>query len=570
MTGRRSSAAANPPSGFGDPPDPRVWLVNLSGRDLSEAESAALRAESLGAESTLPLVHLGLLSMAEFVKAGGVEVAICDGADEQLSDAAVAARLQRSRPVLVGITCAQVTMRRVLRLVREMKTWSPPPFVVLGGHQAAFTAADILRDIREVDAVVVGEGELPFFELARRLLAAPDSGLHGIPGVCLRQGGKADAAPAALHGLEVVRDLDRLSWPGEVQARQGKRHVALITSRGCFGRCSFCSTPNFNLFSQGSRWRSRSPESVVDEIGRLVADFRVESIHIHDPDFVGLTPAGFERARAIAGGLAARKIRAPIRFSCQASAAVRVGLDFWRLWKEAGLEKVFIGFESGIEEELRRYHKPSRVRDGVEAHQLLSRAGVRIQAGFIMFNPQSTADSVRENLAFLRAIDQAPYFRHVCLPLSAYPGTSSFDDLDRQGLLSYEKRYLEVTPRYEDPLIGELAALLEAEPWHQRLADSVVLDFDFALAGDRRGFKTGIGWIEKSPAVERTYRAFRRRRGRTIQSGMQRLLGSGSSAMAAELRELRRHLETEFDHFQNRIRNYCDGATRSEIALAAV
>src|SRR5207249_260271 len=47
----------------------------------------------------------------------------------------------------------------------------PGSYQVVGGEHASFLAAEILRAVKDVDAVVMGEGELTLTELARAVLA---------------------------------------------------------------------------------------------------------------------------------------------------------------------------------------------------------------------------------------------------------------------------------------------------------------------------------------------------------------------------------------------------------------
>jgi anaerobic magnesium-protoporphyrin IX monomethyl ester cyclase len=61
--------------------------------------------------------------------------------------------------------------------------------------------------------------------------------------------------------------------------RKDRRYIPLLTSRGCPGKCLFCTSPTLN----GSRWRARSAENVFREIkfwyDEGVREFSVEDLN---------------------------------------------------------------------------------------------------------------------------------------------------------------------------------------------------------------------------------------------------------------------------------------------------
>jgi anaerobic magnesium-protoporphyrin IX monomethyl ester cyclase len=66
--------------------------------------------------------------------------------------------------------------------------------------------------------------------------------------------------------------------------------------------------------------------------------------------------------------------------------------------KEAGCHQVFMGFESGCDDMLRRIHKGERVADLERGAATLKAANIRISIGFIVGLPGETDDSVRKSI----------------------------------------------------------------------------------------------------------------------------------------------------------------------------
>jgi hypothetical protein len=68
----------------------------------------------------------------------------------------------------------------------------------------------------------------------------------------------------------------------------------------------------------------------------------------------------------------------------------------------AGMDEILIGLESGSDDTLRRLQKRTTVEQNRRALGILRSHGVEPNVGFLMFEPESTLDDVRVNVAFLR------------------------------------------------------------------------------------------------------------------------------------------------------------------------
>ena len=70
---------------------------------------------------------------------------------------------------VVGLSCWTANRRGVHLLAKVIKSYNPNAYVVVGGPHATPLARPILENWREVDCVVIGEGESTFLELLDRL-----------------------------------------------------------------------------------------------------------------------------------------------------------------------------------------------------------------------------------------------------------------------------------------------------------------------------------------------------------------------------------------------------------------
>ena len=135
-----------------------------------------------------------------------------------------------------------------------MKARLPDTFIVMGGANCEATmGVETVRQFAFVDAVVSGEADQVFAELAARIVARRvdrrHSGRHH-PGVGRRRRRACGPAPTA----PAVTDLDALPYPDYTdffaqfeRSRFGRRwqpSVFVETSRGCWWgermHCTFC------------------------------------------------------------------------------------------------------------------------------------------------------------------------------------------------------------------------------------------------------------------------------------------------------------------------------------------
>jgi putative methyltransferase len=142
--------------------------------------------------------------------------------------------------------------RLSLAVARALRALDPDVFVVLGGPcvpRRPERAAAFLAEHVSVDALVLGEGEIPFRELLSSLLE--DRGLDGVPSLVFRG---TDGTLVTTPPASRLRDFTSLGSPyldgtfdaliEHTQPRTEEAHplhAAIIeTNRGCPFTCTFC------------------------------------------------------------------------------------------------------------------------------------------------------------------------------------------------------------------------------------------------------------------------------------------------------------------------------------------
>ena len=399
---------------------------------------------------------LGIAYVASSLRAEGHEVVLISSALRCLSLRATVRAIRKADPQVIGISVLEVHAKRALALVDVLRDAGIKAHIVLGGHFPTFNHTRILRRCEGVDSIARGEGERTFSELVERLSC--NQNLDGIEGLSFRDGGTIQVSPPRA----LIEELDVLPFPARDFAPLVLRQrspLSMSASRGCYANCSFCSIRAFYDLAPGSKWRTRSPGRVVDEMEELMQQFGRHPVRFVDDQFVGPGKRGKVWAYQLGEEILSRKIGVPFTCSCRVN---DIDYDLFGLLKEAGLTHVFIGVESGTERGLLTFHKRTTVAQNANALTTLDKLGIGYKIGFIFFDPYTTFEEVKQNLRFLS--DIAPHWMGKHGMLSIEPSLIVHDGTPIHARLKRENRllgnYLRYGYRIEDrkARIARLAA----------------------------------------------------------------------------------------------------------------
>jgi anaerobic magnesium-protoporphyrin IX monomethyl ester cyclase len=355
------------------------------------------------------LLPAGLLSLDAVLRQAGHRVTLANLSGLRWD--AVRRLLKKVRPEVVGIS--QFTHNRVdsLKLASLAKEIDPSCFVLLGGPHATHAWQDLLAGHREIDAVVLGEGEATLIELLEALSAGRP--LSGVAGIAYPEGGQGVATPAR----PPIADLDLLplsgASTGESFGVDYRRQLEfVITSRGCPASCLFCSSPLF--WGRGVRFRS--PASVVGEIRLLKERYGLIYFSFRDDTFTT------DRKRVLEICRLMQEERLHVMWNCQ-SRVTAVDEEMLIAMKRAGCECIQFGVESGSPEMLKALGKRILPADVEKAADAVRRVGINLSVYLITGIPGEGEADLQQTVRLIERI--RPQDGQVS-PLVYYPGTRLF------------------------------------------------------------------------------------------------------------------------------------------------
>lgn len=182
--------------------------------------------------------------------------------------------LYQKKPDIIGFSCYIWNIEETIRVIHMIKKVSPNTKIVLGGPEVSYDVHDWLHRIKEIDFIIMGEGELSFKQLLHYFHGKVDLG--DVPGIAYLQDGKVIIHPAAPK-------IDLRNSPSPFRFEEDLPHIPkriayIETSRGCPFNCQFC----LSSIEVGVRYFNR--EKIKEDI-RYLMDHGVKTVKFVDRTF---------------------------------------------------------------------------------------------------------------------------------------------------------------------------------------------------------------------------------------------------------------------------------------------
>lgn len=359
---------------------------------------------------------------------GGLEVTIEE----------IAKLTTKSRPDLIGFSLLPTWNMHLKKFVEEMKKIdeSYDPIVVGGGTLGTLAVGDLLEK-KYLDYYIQGPGEIPFEKLVTSLRYGLP--IEKVPNL-LYLNEKSELITNPWDGVyeknHPLKGLKRKSyWNIQVRTSEltGKAITGMVqTSSGCPGACTFCTIRD-RMQTRGlgvdEAWVGYPALEVVEQIEKSADLIRKSGtlrrgdkplIDIVDDEFIG---NDVKRAVTIAEEIDRRKLDINFFFLTRSDTLCDLGEDSLKLFKKAGLIRIFLGTESGSNSQLKRMGKNLTVDVNIKAINLLRKCELDFISGFIMFEPMTTLEEVGENVNFINDLDLSEKMTAPTNSLVIYPGS---------------------------------------------------------------------------------------------------------------------------------------------------
>lgn len=407
---------------------------------------------------------LGLAYLGAVLKKQGFEVTVIDAnaINAKYTNKDVFEQVKKYSPDLIGITIYTAFAKNAYSLMNMLSSLNK--VIVVGGPHPTAVSYEPFR--YPANIVVKGEGEKTIVELVKTLKNG--GSLYDVKGILFKdKKGKIIETPPQ----SPVENLDSLPYPARdlfdpklYTKRAGSNlYGAILTSRGCPGRCTFCSKAVF-----GNSYRFRNAKNIYNEIIYLIKKYKIYNFAFADDAFT----VNKERVDELCNLIIDNDLN--IKWFC----ATRVNTltkELLSKMEKAGCQLIDVGVEHGDDESLGRMRKYITMEQVKTVHLWKKKLNIKFISNFIFGFPWDTVETVRKTLEAARKFGTDGTNAGYLIP---YPGAKEYEEnkdkygfsewwLKRGGLDPYELKEIALGKKLSLPFI--------------KLPDDVEREIEYAL-----------------------------------------------------------------------------------------
>jgi len=308
--------------------------------------------------------------------------------------------------------------------VRVAKSLDKSVLKIAGGPQPTGIPEEVLKD--GFDVVVRGEGEKTILEIAQ---SVP---LKDVLGISYKEDGQI--FHNNLRPLMSNEEVDQLPLPARHLLPSNGVNIPyrsaatkwlpwspIFSTRGCAYNCYFCH----KMF--GYKTRFRDPEKVVNEMAYLKEKYGVKEIDFYDDCF----NADLNFAHKVMDSIIAKNLKLHLRFS-NGIRINNIDSDILRKFKQAGVDWISFGIESGNQEILNKIPKAITLDQIRQAVKLTKDVGITVCGFMILGLIGDTKETMQQTIDFAKELDLD---MAVFGMLTPYPGSRVWEEIKKNGEL---------------------------------------------------------------------------------------------------------------------------------------
>ena len=344
---------------------------------------------------------------------------------------------------LVGLSSMTQYSSTVYKIIAKIRQFNPSAYIVWGGIHPIIQPEDA---IKHADAVCTGEGEFAFktflelFKNRKDYTTAPsfwfrkDNNIIKNRNLTLMTPKEMDQLPPLLYedeeliyyrskGFKKINSNDFINFTG--------LSYNTVWSIGCPLHCTYCGNTKFIEYDNAyRRLRHSSPRTIIEEIKRTKSKHPyLSTINFHDDSFMALRYEVLEEFCKL------WKAEIKIPFAIYGLIPTYVREDKIALLVDAGMNRVRMGIQSGSDNILEFYKRPTklyRIKEATEIINKFRKYMIPPAYDIILENPVETPKDTRATVDMLYEMPR-PYTLNI-YALRIIPNTTMAKQLEDRGL----------------------------------------------------------------------------------------------------------------------------------------
>ena len=220
--------------------------------------------------------------------------------------------------------------------------------------------------------------------------------------------------------------------------------MPVLATRGCPYQCTFCSNPQMWT----TRYITRDPERVIDEIEGYVQRYGVENIDFYDLTAIVRKGWIVDFCRGL--------VRRGLGITWQLPSGTRseaIDAEVCDLLFRSGCRNISYAPESGSERTLQRIKKKVNLERMLASMRAAVGAGLNVKANILIGFPGETMQDMYDSLGFIVKMARAGVHDVSVWTFSPYPGCELFQELVASGRIGeLDDEFFASLLSYSNPL----------------------------------------------------------------------------------------------------------------------
>lgn len=457
---------------------------------------------------------MGLLYLSSYLKKYGYSIDIFDPSIKGLSYKQIINDIfdTKIEYKVIGLSIQQDwNVEKSIIILKKLKKLFPKTVFVVGGH--APTIGILNNDsfyfelIRLIDIAVIGDGEVTFYNIIKRLEGNCE--WNDILGIAyydrLTNKVVINNLSPKVEDLDGIPFMDRYVLSQHVSSYNSKT-ASILGSRGCgYNHCRFCTISCYQASQTGSTYRQRSNDNIIEEIISVKETYGVDYFNFEDDDFTSPSKLGDIKLQDFCSKI--KKINISFSIVCRTES-----IEFAKLMtlKKAGLKAVFLGIESFYPPTLKIFNKNVNIDKIHKAFEILKECNFsakvdsiyRIYTGYILWHPMTTYEEILITIDNVKRYNLSPkiltrklyIYRHSELEKTF---KSYITSDNHEPTLKWRYHYQEIEVLYK-AIIDYLNCIIKLRDKFREIEKTIGIGFDKGIACSRNELDfLAISHVEK-------------------------------------------------------------------------
>lgn len=353
-----------------------------------------------------------------------------------------------------GFSVNSSNYQKCCEISAKIKSIMPNAIICFGGGYPSRYYKEILESNKTIDFVILGDGEVPTEFLLEALANREECNKE------LNINHFAIARRDDLSEKHEYLNTEITYFPAfdyyekdTILRNSRKVHCIQTKNNVCTGNCSFCT-------ERHGRIVYKDLDLIIEQIKVVHLNYGVKKFFFTDDNI--LDPNDDEAKKRLY--LLCQKLKAlnlKLAFQCYMKAISLKDSpedhELLSLMKTVGFVEIFIGLESGNQQDLNLYNKKTTVTDNYTIIRILREHGLIPIIGFISFNPYTTKKKIAENFKFLCDVQCTYVFNYLYSFVVINKYTNLYEKIKEDNLLlSPCNEYINIKYAYADKDVVEI------------------------------------------------------------------------------------------------------------------